>query len=149
MTAKKVVPQERDPRLKGLKQLKDLPAKEKPPGQSERALSKDELIQLFMKSTEDCVDLAGEATADMVPVLLFVQHALDQDDLPDEFKLRMEDGTMYPYCHAGNGAGMILHWVAQELHEKWSQIDGIHMKVHGSIRAIKEGKKPTLREPRA
>lgn len=146
MKAKKVVPQERDPRLKGLKQFKDLPPEEKPPGRSERALSKDEALQVLAKSLDECVDLANDASMDVLPMLLFVKGALDQDNLP-EMKITMPNGTEMDYCHAGNGAGPILRLVAEYMHNKWSEIDAVHMNVFRLVQAIKLGEKLVLREP--
>ena len=147
MKAKKLS-QERDPRFKGLRQLKDLPAEGKPPGPSERALSKDEALQVLAKSMEECVDLANDASIDTVPILLFVKAALDQDDLP-EMKMTMQDGSEMNYCHAGNGAGPILRLVAEHLHKTWNEIDAVRMKVFLLLNAIRDGKPLVLREPRA
>lgn len=124
MKAKKVVPQKKE--------------------QLNEALSKDELIQLFMKSAEECHDLANDMSINTIPVLLFLRWALDQDDLP-EFDLKMPNGSGHKYCHIGNGVGPILDWLAENIHEKWNEVDASHMKVFGAMRAIKEGRQPVRR----
>ncbi len=112
--------------------------KKEPPKQP---LSKDELIQLFMASAEECHDLANDMSIDTIPVLLFLRWALDQDDLA-EFDLKMPNGSDHKYCHVGNGIGPILGWLAENIHEKWNEVDASHMKVFGAMRAIKEGRQP-------
>ena len=130
-------------------QPKPLPAPNENAGKIEsrkRALSKDELVQLFMKSTEECVDLAEAFSTDAIPILLLVKEALDRDDPPDDISMRMPDGTLHTYCHVGNGAATILRWLAEELYRSWEKVDEVHREVSSVIDAIKEGKKPVLRE---
>lgn len=104
----------------------------------ERTLSKDELIELLDRSLEECVNSAEAAINKNIPLLLFLEAALNQDE-PLDMVLHVRDSDV-DYCHPGNGVALILGRLAAELHEAWNKIDASHLPTWGVMQRYRKGR---------
>jgi hypothetical protein len=92
----------------------------------DRTLSKDELFDVLEQSSKahkECVDSTDRIVHEAVPVLLFLEKALDQDEAMDDFVVHMKDGDLR-WCNSGNAVATILGWLSTRLAEGWCKIDG-------------------------
>jgi hypothetical protein len=105
----------------------------------DRILSKDELIDLLDRTVEDCVASAERAINESLPVLLFLEKALDQDEPMEPLVLHMKDRDIN-YCHSGNAVGYILRGLTAQLHEGWNKIDESHMGAWGEAQRCRKGR---------
>lgn len=110
-----------------------------PPGKNtsstelpEGTLSKDELIDLLEQTRKECVHLSGDALNQPLPVLLFLEQALDQDE-PMDLVVHLKDRDVN-YSHDGAAVAQILRWISADLFEAWNKIDKSDIGIAREIR---------------
>jgi hypothetical protein len=131
-----------------MKAKKNVPQKGKfpnpPPKEStgsvesrKRTLSKDELIDFLERSFKECVKSIGCVIHETIPILLFMENALDQDNEMDDMVVHTRKYGDLNWCHSGNAAGTILGSLSTKLAECWDQIDRSEMEVDGKIESYR------------
>jgi hypothetical protein len=98
----------------------------------DRPLKADELIDLLERSYKETVESMGKVVHGTLPVLLFLQKAIDQDESLDDLIVEMKDGPV-KYCTADNGVARILGFLPAQLFEAWNEIDLASLKVGSAV----------------
>ncbi|MGB7593205.1 MAG: hypothetical protein WCD04_16720 [Terriglobia bacterium] len=100
-------------------------------------LKTDELIDFLERSHNENVKLVSDTVHELLPVLLFVQQAIDQDDSLESLIVRLKDRNVN-YCTPDNAVAEILRLFSAHFYEAWNQIDEADLTVHSALKRYRE-----------
>ena len=100
-------------------------------------LKADELIDLLERTHKENVKLVDDTVHNFLPILLFIQRAIDEGISEEDLTVRLKDREVN-YCHAGAAISDILRWFCPRFYEAWNQTDEADLRVSRAVESYRK-----------
>jgi hypothetical protein len=100
-------------------------------------LKADELIDLLERTHKENVKLLDATVGGFLPILLFIQRAIDAGVSEETLTLHLRDREVN-YCDAGAAIAEILRLFCPHFYETWNQFDEADTMVGRAIKGYRE-----------
>jgi hypothetical protein len=97
----------------------------------------DDLIDLLERTHKENVKLVDDTVHNFLPILLFIQRAIDEGISEEDLTVRLKDREVN-YCHGGAAVSDILRWFCPHFYEAWNKTDEADFVVSRAIEGYRK-----------